>query len=351
MFGLRREVLEGRAPEPEEVLAGARRGHGRGRPARRAGADRRRRAAARADRAVRRRRALREAALGAQRPSTRGLGFQPAARRGEVVRPRRRRAGPARYATRSAADVPHTWPGWRRAARSARSAAARSSTARRTGRGRSAMSAADEGRSRSRRSTRGQRRAARDRAPVVARRTCGSGPSLRTRLRHVHQEHCVEKRHGPQYASDVSAPVRRRCREVPAWLRRRHEGLHATHVRARRERHEPRHPGRASSSRTRGRSRSGRHARARLATIRRTRIDGRSRASLQRHPASPNRHVAELATNRRKGRRHASRVRVRRDASSTSPISALPPWMRRSKWLAGSRRADDSRHLRTPTRS
>ena len=59
-FGLRREVLEGQVEEPEDVLAGNRRRHGRGRPACRAGRDRPERAEARADRAVRRRGALRE---------------------------------------------------------------------------------------------------------------------------------------------------------------------------------------------------------------------------------------------------------------------------------------------------
>ena len=61
LFGLRREVLERRAPDLEEVLAGLDRGHGRGRAARRAGSDRRREAAARGDRPVRRRRPVREA--------------------------------------------------------------------------------------------------------------------------------------------------------------------------------------------------------------------------------------------------------------------------------------------------
>ena len=63
MFGLRREVLEGQAVEPEEVLAGIEAVTGRGRPAGGAGRHPRERAPARRRRPVRRRRAVR-AALG-----------------------------------------------------------------------------------------------------------------------------------------------------------------------------------------------------------------------------------------------------------------------------------------------
>ncbi len=69
LYGLRREVLEGAAAEPTEVLAGLDAGDRRGRAAGRAGRDRRLRPAPRRDRAVRRRDGVREAARVASRLS------------------------------------------------------------------------------------------------------------------------------------------------------------------------------------------------------------------------------------------------------------------------------------------
>ena len=71
LFGLRREVLEGAAIEPEELLRRARRGHRRRHPARRAGRDRLARPQPGAGRAVRRRRALRQVArvVAAKKPT------------------------------------------------------------------------------------------------------------------------------------------------------------------------------------------------------------------------------------------------------------------------------------------
>ena len=92
MFGLRREVLEDAHPDPSRGARRRRRRHRRGCPARGAGADHGRGAAARGDRPVRRRRALREAP-----PLTTGSAAPPLASgpqraravRG-LVRPRRR---------------------------------------------------------------------------------------------------------------------------------------------------------------------------------------------------------------------------------------------------------------------
>ena len=107
-YGLRREVLEGEIEEPDELFAPARRRHGRGRPARRTRSARGQAALPRGRRAVRRPRAVREAARGLTRGERRAraapahggdrCGFPRLARRaaGLAARDGRRAARDAR---------------------------------------------------------------------------------------------------------------------------------------------------------------------------------------------------------------------------------------------------------------